>query len=254
MRTKLAFALAAAMGLGGAQVAMAADMPVKARPMVPPPVVYSWTGCYIGANGGGNWGTSRSIERSGISGFEGTPISNDVRLSGGLIGGTLGCNYQTDPRWVIGVELDADWTNKKGSEPLLSPPRGAGYINEVKEDSIGTARLRLGYLVTNPWMLYVTGGGAWARVKQTEYFAANPSLTGATNSTSATIWGWTVGVGTEYMFAPNWSVKGEFLYVDLGTHSFLNPGFALANSAPVDTRLHDYIARIGVNYKFWSGH
>jgi outer membrane immunogenic protein len=252
MRSKIVSLLAVAFSLGFAQVASAADMPVKARPMTPPPVVYNWTGCYIGANAGGNWGRSSSVE-NGASPTPSVSLSDDVRLSGGLVGGTLGCNYQPDPRWVIGIELDADWTSKKGSQPLgtaFSP----GYINEVKEDWIGTARGRLGYLVTNPWMVYVTGGGAWARVKQTEYLASNPSLTGATNSTTATVWGWTVGVGTEYMLDPNWSVKGEFLYVDLGTHSFLNPGFALANAAPVDTRVRDYIARIGVNYKFWTGH
>ena len=206
----------------------------------------SCTGCYVGINGGGNWGKSSST-LNGASLSPGQVLSTDVNLSGGLIGGTLGCNYQVDPQLVIGLEGDWDWTNKKGTELLIAPLNPA-YSNEVKETSIGTIRARLGWLVTNPWMLYVTGGGAWAKVTQTEYLTANPAT--ATNSTTSTVWGWTVGVGTEYMFAPHWSVKGEYLYVDLGTHTFLNPGAPLANAAPVDTRLRDHILRVGLNYKF----
>ncbi len=242
--------LAAVAVVGFSSIASAADMPTKG-PVYKAPIVapLSWTGCYIGINGGGNWGKSSSTMNS-ASPLPGTRLSNDVSLSGGLIGGTLGCNYQVAPQWVVGIEGDWDWTNKKGTELLIAPLNPA-YSNEVKENSIGTIRARLGRLVTNPWMLYVTGGGAWASVKQTEYLTANPGGALQTNSTTSTVWGWTVGVGTEYMFARQWSVKGEYLYVDLGTHTFLAPFPGGANAAPVDTRLRDHIVRVGLNYKFW---
>ena len=85
--------------------AFAADLAVKS-PMPAPmaaPVIFSWTGCYIGVEGGGNWGRSEQISRSGAT--AGLHITGGFDLSGGLVGGTVGCNYQTGS-FVIGIEND----------------------------------------------------------------------------------------------------------------------------------------------------
>src|SRR3972149_2021826 len=89
--------------------ASAADLPAKA-PIYKAPVAvaYNWTGCYLGVAGGGNWGRSRHENSAG-------PITDSFNLSGGIIGGTLGCNYQFDRTWLVGLETDFSWTNKRGS-------------------------------------------------------------------------------------------------------------------------------------------
>src|ERR1700694_4184240 len=100
----------------GGSAAIAADMPLKAPP---PVVVWSWTGCYIGIEGGGAWGRSRHDSFSQIS-----PLNNFTpwfNVSGGLAGGEFGCNQQFGGNWVFGIESDISWTNKKGSSNDTGP-------------------------------------------------------------------------------------------------------------------------------------
>src|SRR5262245_96187 len=94
--------------------ALAADLPVKARPVVPVVMAYNWTGFYIGANAGYSWGRdpidvnatarSRVFRAFGLpaetltsdTGVVPFPLANgtaDVR--GGLAGGQVGYNWQT---------------------------------------------------------------------------------------------------------------------------------------------------------------
>src|SRR5438105_522634 len=103
----------AALLAGG--IAQAADLPVKARPMAPVVApIFNWTGCYIGIEGGGAWGRSKHTNSAG-------DITPEFDLSGGLVGGTLGCNYQFAPTWVIGVEGDLSWSGKRGSTSDIPP-------------------------------------------------------------------------------------------------------------------------------------
>jgi outer membrane immunogenic protein len=229
--------------------AFAADMAVKA-PMAPAAPVYTWTGCYLGVNGGLKWFNTHSVLNA-QSPVPGELLSPDIDGSGGVLGGTVGCNYQFDSHWVAGVEGDFDAAFNVNGNHNLAPPLNTSYVNSFKETWVATIRGRLGFLVTNQWLWYVTGGGAFARAQESEYSAIFPGAFQATNATSSTLSGWTVGGGTEFMIIPRWTAKAEFLYVDLGTHTFLNPGFLLANAAPVDTRVRDYILRFGVNYKFF---
>jgi outer membrane immunogenic protein len=94
---------------GGA--ANAADLPPRYRP-VPQAVVYNpiynWTGFYLGINGGGGWGRS---QWDGVDKFD---------VSGGLIGGTIGYNWQFGQA-VIGVEGDIDWSGIRGSTNTFCP-------------------------------------------------------------------------------------------------------------------------------------
>ena len=86
--------------------AFAADMPVKAPPKPPTPVT-SWTGFYLGINGGGGWGTTDHTDEFGVT-------TNKFRTSGGLVGGTYGANWQTG--WfVLGFEGDFDYANINGN-------------------------------------------------------------------------------------------------------------------------------------------
>jgi outer membrane immunogenic protein len=249
-------ALAAA-SLGGP--ALAADMPLKAPP---PVIVYNWTGCYLGLSIGTNYGRARHTTTAnsffvpgahgGAAPFAGTDITDPFNLTGMLGGAQGGCNYQFAGGWVIGVEVDWSITNKEGQRDegaiLLQ-----NWVSSTKERWIGTARARLGYAVTDKWLWYVTGGGAWAKLDTSEWFTPNPVATGFTQ----TDWrgGWTVGVGTEYAVGYGWSIKSEFLYVDLGTYRTFTtvPFNRIGILTNRDVHVQDYIWRVGMNYKFgWT--
>jgi outer membrane immunogenic protein len=96
------------------------------------------------------------------------------------------------------------------------------------------------------------GGLAYGEVKHG--FATNNAL-GSFNNTyvNNTSAGWTVGAGAEWGFAPNWSVKAEYLYMDLGTRTFATiPSGTTPVGASIDLRFEDkfQIARVGINYRF----
>ena len=115
-------------------------------------------------------------------------------------------------------------------------------------------RARLGFTPLNDLLLYGTGGLAYGGVRNSASLALTPlgdgNYAGATSETRV---GWTAGVGGEYAFANSWSVKLEYLYVDLGTtgvqmtdpgrpNTFIDYGF----------RHRDNIVRVGLNYHFGS--
>jgi outer membrane immunogenic protein len=134
--------------------AKAADMPLKAPP--PPPAVFSWTGCYIGIEGGGAWG--RSKHRAPASAAD---ITTWFDVSGGLVGVEAGCNGQLGGNWVFGIEGDWSWSSKQGS--LNQNVNGFNpLINiQTKERRVATGRARIGWTWDHAWF-YATGGFAAA--------------------------------------------------------------------------------------------
>jgi len=240
MRYKIASLAAAAIVFGGVQMASAADMAVKAPIMRGPvAVAYNWTGCYIGIAGGANWGRSRQDNSAGT-------ITGDFNVSGGIVGGTLGCNYQFDRTWLIGLETDFSWTNKRGSVTDL-PPFSPAFSSETRERWLGTVRGRLGatFGAMNSELLYVTGGLAYARVE------INVSSAAISASESKTRAGWTVGGGWEHKFSQNLSGKLEYLFVDLGNTAYFNPPPAGFADRAGGVKLTDHIVRVGLNWQFW---
>src|SRR5262245_28143622 len=215
-----------ALGLG-TPAAFAADMRAPAY-APPPPPAYTWSGCYIGGGGGYSTGTSTHstsggsvLTRNGTA--FGTPlpaganITDSFNLSGFIGTGELGCNWQWGA-WVFGVEGDGSATNKEGQafELPLVPFAGAGragWISQTQERWLVTARARLG--LTNFWwfgpqtMVYVTGGGAWAKIDASEWLfaATGPQRIGHQESNTSS--GWTVGVGLEYALVLGWYDKIE---------------------------------------------
>ena len=225
--------------------ALAADLPVK-TPILPF-AYWEWTGCYIGAQGGGNWGRAHNNDITFP--FIGVPVTNPSNLSGGLAGGTVGCSYQSW-KWVFGIEADAAWTNKSGIANEI-PPFNTAATFGVKERWIDTLRGRLGFKfgAQDQFLLYVTGGAAAAGV------TATTCLPGVfCTSASNTMTGWTAGGGGEWAVFPSmpvphgWvSVKVEYLYVDLGSKDFsLDPTLTTSKNVSVI----DHIVRAGVNWHF----
>jgi outer membrane immunogenic protein len=201
----------------GISAALAADIAPRARqaPREPLYVAYNWTGAYIGLNGGGGWGNSN---------FSAPFSSNSIRTSGGLIGGTLGYNWQAG-QMVYGLEGDIDWTNLRGS--------GACALTscEARNSWLGTARGRLGYAMDRV-MPYVTGGLAVGDIR------TSVAGVGSASSTKA---GWTLGGGIEAAISGPVTAKVEYLYVDLGR------GGSVLGS---DASFHTNILRAGINYRF----
>lgn len=223
----LAGAAVAALTLGAlpATAADIANRPVYKAP-VAIPVVYNWTGFYIGVSGGGGWGTSEHTFPGGTHG----PFDT----SGGLVGGTVGYNWQAG-NWVFGAEADFSWADIKGTTAGSPIPCLGGTCGTTIRD-LGTARGRIGYAWDSA-LLYGTGGFAWGNVHGFE--------TGF-DSGSSTNTGWTVGGGLEYGFTPNLSAKIEYLYVDLGNDVLYGSGFGSPHSVDTTTS----IVRAGLNYRF----
>jgi outer membrane immunogenic protein len=171
-------------------LASAADLPARTYARAPVTVdpAYSWTGCYVGLEGGGNWGRSQQIARSGPD--AGSAITGGFDLSGGIAGGTVGCNYQIGS-FVIGIEDDYSWTNTKGSASDL-PPFNTTGTSSTREKWVDTLRGRAGY-AWDRYLLYVTGGGAWAG---TDVNVFGPAFGNVTDSQTRT--GWVAGVGGEW--------------------------------------------------------
>ena len=190
-------------------------MPVKA-PMYEAP--YNWTGFYVGINGGGGWGHS-----------DWDAYGTGFKTSGGLVGGTVGYNYQMG-QVVLGLEGDIDWADLRGSGLC------GGLSCETRDDWLATARGRIGYSFGRV-MPYVTGGGAFGDIKS--------SLAGFGSQTTTKA-GWTLGGGAEVAIAGPWTAKIEYLYVDLGKAGC----DAAACGVPTDVSFTSNIVRAGVNYRF----
>jgi outer membrane immunogenic protein len=231
---KLACILVAAV-VAGASAAQAADLPVKARPMVAADPPFSWTGFYVGGFVGGIWGKKDWVEIVGP--VPGGVIHPDFD---GVIGGVQGgFNYQFG-RWVAGIEGEWGATNADGTGPCISSAAITCGV-DVKWLAMHTGRL--GYAVWDRTLVYVKGGGVWVR----EEYPTAPGTPFAFTAQHRRD-GWTIGGGVEYAFLPNWSIKAEYNYLDLGTDRL---DF---NGAIEDITQEAHIAKVGINYRFgWAG-
>ena len=220
--------LAAMLITAAVGTANAADMPTKApvAPVYAAP--FNWTGFYIGAHVGSGWST----EEWGFA--DGGSAVGNFNLNGFLGGGQIGYNWQSG--WaVFGVEADASVTDIKGTGVCF----GGDTNCSSKIDALGTITGRFGGAVDHA-LVYVKGGGAWAHDKHTI-----TCCNGFTSSDSKTTWGWTVGAGVEYAFAPNWSGKVEYNFLDFGKDRF-----TFEETDPIDIRQTVHTVKFGINYRF----
>ena len=191
--------LLAGVALSVATAASAADMQARPYTKAPPPAavvaLYNWSGFYIGAMGGYGWDSGNS--------------------SGGFGGGTVGYNWQfPGSQFVFGIEVDAAGASIKDS---LTADIGGGILatEELKINSFGSVTGRAGF-AWDAALLYAKGGFAWAHRKDS---ISVPDL-GVSLSDSQSHTGFTIGGGVEYLFTPNWSAKGEYMYTSLGGKTY----------------------------------
>jgi outer membrane immunogenic protein len=259
--------------------AFAADLPSRkeAPVYVPPPPSFSWNGLYGGINigygfgaGGQEWGGVSYITPARVGNVlaypGGSGLGASSNLNGVVGGGQVGYNWQFSPWLVLGVEADIQAsdvhdtvTSAAGVVDAFGP-----HVQSVRStksvDWYGTVRGRIGVTPFMPnLLLYGTGGFAYGGVNSGSSFADNgaglPAFGSiATAQYDSTSTGWTAGGGIEWSPAgfPAWSVKVEYLYVDLGNTSVSslsvtgNPAFGVNYSSP--TRFHT--VRAGLNWHF----
>lgn len=243
--------------------ALAAQRSHKARSHddPPPPAVQSWAGCYVGADAGYGFG-SQTGDRSAINVFNpvvmagiGIPTSYGESDHGTVGGGQVGCNYQNGT-FVYGFETDIQGSGLRGSSTVTTIPGGGADsttgTGQQRLDWFGTLRGRFGFTPFSNILLYGTAGLAYGGVKDSATLLFSPPADGNySGANSQTRVGWTAGAGAEYALTGNWSVKVEYLFVDLGKTPVqifdpTRPG----QSMTFLFHEQDNIFRAGVNYKF----
>ena len=265
--------------------ASAADLPVYTKaPAVA--VVYDWTGYYIGTNLGYSWG--RGSTDGNVTGTQNVttargatvltsvntvlatlPLTGRADVNGFIGGAQLGYNWQRE-KWLFGLEGDIQFSNERGSGDVCTvagcPPGSTVFTRDYKLDWFGTARGRVGFLPAERILLYATGGLAYGNFSGSSWTL--PLDIGTWSQVRA---GWTVGAGAEAALGNNWSVKFEYLYMDLGhvggssanTTSITSaantpsPGVTTTTTTNLayvfNTRFTDSIVRVGLNYRFGAG-
>ena len=207
---------------GAATSALAADLPTrKGEPMAPAPAyapAFTWGGLYVGINGG--------------YGYAATGNTNFASPNGGLVGATVGYNWQMG-QLVYGGEADFDYAFTKRDNNF------AFGTNSYRVNWMTTERLRLGYAVDRA-LFYVTGGFA-----AVDTHANVNDVFG--NNFSQNNWrvGGAIGAGVEYAFTNNISAKAEYLWMPLEDQTYFG-GTPYAETNHMDVSLF----RVGLNYKF----
>jgi outer membrane immunogenic protein len=280
---------------------LARPAPVYVPPPVVVPVCV-WCGFYVGVNAGGTWSSNNNVTITtvpvttffpgiGIDIAHGNPAAASAtgvaslgQKAGFIGGGQIGYNWQRGSV-VAGLEADIQGSSSKrdgvgAGLAFVGPGSGATgtpdattFVASSNLKWLGTVRARAGFLAAPSLLAYVTGGLAYGGVEGSAGFTtvnnAYPAVglapvwgTAASYSTTRT--GWTIGGGAEWLLTPNWSVKGEYLYYDLGSVSYalgasgsvvIPPGAPVGvlwftNASTASQRFNGNIVRVGLNYKF----
>jgi len=209
--------LAGAAFLSLMTAASAADLAARPYTKAPPlSPAYNWSGFYVGAMGG---------------------YAFDSDNGGGFGGGTIGYNWQfSGSQFVFGIEVDAAGASIKESQAAIV--NGAVSTVEDKMDALGSVTGRVGVAV-DAALFYAKGGYAWANNK------LSASAPGFAVSDSHVHSGYTIGGGIEYMFAPNWSAKAEYMFTHLEGQTYNLGGLA------IDSGTGEFSSvKVGINYHF----
>ncbi len=228
---KLLLAGIAAAVLGAAGSAHAADLgvgPYRAAPVLGLIPIFTWTGCYLGGEGGGGFGRKSAGDPTAenFAASEGEVL---VHTSGFLAGGQVGCDWQFAPNWLIGIEGAAAWADIKGSsvDAFVQPHTTTTGALDARTDFLADVTARVGW-VWDRWLVYAKGGVAWDHDK---YGFVGQQACGGSGVTVCQIpivptpfdftgketrIGWTAGAGIEWAFWGNWSARIEYDFYDFG--------------------------------------
>ncbi len=275
---KFTHLLAATCVLAASGPAFAADLAVRkaVAPVAVAPVPYSWTGFYVGLNAGYAWSNNSTSYNYLLAGgpgdvpeflaASGFPTGFDNTSGGFIGGGQVGYNYQIGSV-VVGLEADIQYVDQKsesGYAIALSDADGFSTTAVGTESQLkwfGTVRARLGYAMDRA-LIYATGGLAYGSVETASGilgsgvdYTDGPLYVVYGGSSSKTKVGWTIGGGLEYALTNNLTLRGEYLYYDLGKTSYNIVGGSNISGneflgATGTYKLTGNIVRAGVNWKF----
>lgn len=242
-------ALALALCASAPSAALAADLPAPSLPSVykEPPVLYTWTGLYIGGDIGAAWQGLSGTNFSDTIGSAFTAPTN-VQFMGG---GQVGVNYQFWGGVVIGAEAMFDWLPNTANTSItaVAPDGTAAFLGTINNRWLTTATGRLGY-AWDRVLLYGKGGAAWVG-------AGSPGMTVggapvALTSSNSSDFGWTAGFGLEWAFLNNWSVRAEYDYIGLNNQSFtVAPGpTTFGGDVITYSNRNISLMTLALNYKF----
>jgi high affinity Mn2+ porin len=229
-----------------------------------------WTGWYFG----GHVGDAGAYSRWNATGGSAAPsnvagsfsLFNPFNGFGGdgsyFIGLQAGYNQKLGARLVLGGEADVGFPSLPvglvGGQVFASPGIGqASYQDSVAYS--GSIRGRAGYILDNNWLLYGTGGFAFAYDKLQRIQISGAPRDGTADPgdiQNGLLWrlGWTLGAGLELPIAPNWTAKIEYQYASFGNNSVALPAGAQAFNSNLELQS----VRVGFNYQIgdsskWAG-
>src|SRR6516164_6021744 len=235
------------------------NMPIKAPPLKAPPLpLFTWTGCYAGGQVAGAWGNKDLTDTTGVVAASAGFTSASLSINGYLLGGQVGCDNQFGSNWVLGIEGALAGGDISASTGVAQPLGIPGDTATFKETTnyLSSVTGRLGY-AWNRWLCYVKGGAAWAGDK---YDAVGVFLgTPYDFEGLETRLGWTAGVGVEWAFWDDWSVKLEYNYYGFGQSNvtFIDP--TSGNSGLEDIKQAIQTVKLGLNFHlldaapWWGG-
>ena len=207
MMKRLLLGMIAVTGLGIATSANAADLPSRTYQAPPPvvvPLVYNWTGFYIGANGGYGW-SSQCLDYTAVNGVAFAQSTGCRNAGGGIVGGQFGYRWQAGAM-VFGLEAQGDWANLRNTRVDVLIPTN-NYKSTI--NGIGLFTGQIGYAM-NETLLYIKGGGAVGN-QTWDYYNGVTGVGYA--QAERTRWGAVIRAGIEYGFTPNWTVGLEYDYL-----------------------------------------
>jgi outer membrane immunogenic protein len=217
-----------------------------ASPAVPAPAVApvaTWTGCYIGGNVGYGWAPTSWSDAG---------VEFDSHTADGVVGGgQVGCDYQTG-QWLFGIQGMFDGTGMKGDSHRVVGALGPNVFDQTQVSWFATLTGRIGYTVQPLTLLYVKGGVAWVRDKHDECcLPPTPAVTVDDGFANVTRTGWTVGIGLEHMFQPNWSAFLEYDFIGLGTDAItFTPTGPTTSAFVYNIQQNVHTILVGINYRF----
>lgn len=227
-----------------------------------------WRGFYVGANIGVGWGEANQhiallgdwlTDGTGDDTFL-TPFGNKALQPQSFLGGArIGYNYQVR-HWVPGIIVGVDYLGEDTTDStgvITGPPPSSNSYTLTSSYALNwlvTVRPRLGYVI-HAFLPYITGGLAIACQQYSQNIMQHNVDYYENGSLNNTVYGWTVGAGTEYALAARWRIMIEYLFVALPLSSMQSSG--VLGGTPYNiyhsthaVQLDDNIMQLGFTYKF----
>jgi outer membrane immunogenic protein len=191
--------------IGSLTAATAADLSVKAPPMVAPVQISNWTGMYLGGFAGGSW-----VDAKYCAAFNGCATTNPSGFVGGAY---LGYDYELPNRFVVGARFSVPLGSITSTVPVALPFVTPGETVKGDLKWAAAANVIIGYDM-GVWLPYFGLGAIWAKNEVT--------VPGAGANTDQELHpGLNVLVGLKYAAARNWAVGVQYNHSEFAGQTYI---------------------------------